>query len=406
MPYTIATLKNDAAARLHGTTINSIQNFYGLCNQAASDILLRIDPQETKRIVETPPIFNGVWDYAAPVDLKGNRVIDLRPQFTRYPNDVWTQSYNQAFDLTKNNMPFALQPDFTINFNTGLKSLRINSPNLTPGVVISYVNNVNSNGTWTAGGDASNIQQDQINFIVGGSSLSFDLSGVTGTGYLENTTLESVNIAEQINQATEFLYTFMPTALDFTSVEYRWGSDISNYYKVTQTMTQENTVFQNAWNLLDFPWLGAIVVGSPDPSNITYVRVTWNYTVGQPQTAVRLNGISSILPRVLEMEYYSKYMFRNALGAFKESVTSDTDIVNLDTEAYMIYLNRFLFLASQQKQGVDASIADGPFFNKEYEAGIARYTALYKSEVQKPASQYYTPTNNNYGRFMGRPWFF
>ena len=404
MAYTIARLKSDVAARLHGTTINSIQNFYGLCNSVASDILLRIDAQETKRIVETPPVFNGVWDYAIPVDLKGDRVIDIRPQFLRYPSDVWLQTYNQAFDLTKNNLPSSWQPQFTIVFNTAVKYIRISSPNLQPGVVLSQGDNPTSNGTWTAGGDANNLTVDNINFVNAGGSLKFDLDGITGTGYLENSTLEAVNLQEMINQAVQFVYTYLPTAADFNAIEFRWGSSPTDYYTASTTVTQENTVFQNAWNLLAFNWLGASTVGSPDVQNITYLRVTWNYDIGQAQTGVHLNGMSSIMGKILEMEYYSKYMFRDQAGTFKETVTSDTDVVNLDTEAYMIFVNRFLYLCAQQKQGADMGM-DYNFFNDEYEKGIARYTGLYKSEVQKPRSTYYQQPGNNYSGYLGR-WIF
>lgn len=402
MSYSIANLKNDVAARLHGTTVNAIQNFYGLCNAAASDILLRIDPQETKRLVETPPVFNGVWDYAVPTDLKGNRIIDIRPQFRRYPNDIWIQDYNQEFDLTKSGfLESSWQPTFTIEFNNFNKYIRLNSPNLIPGITVNLAESITDNGTWTVGGDASNLAVDNQNYIGGAGSLSFDLSGATGQGWLENSTMDTVNLSNQINQATGFLYTFLPTAADFNSVEYRWGSSSTDYYSVTVTTTQENTEFQNAWNLLAFEWLGASVTGSPDPSNITYIRVTWNYDVGQAQTAVHLNDITSALGTVLEMEYYSKFMFRDATtGAFKEKATSDLDLINLDTEAYMIYTNRFLFLAAQQKGGRDGS-SDVNYFNQEYEKGIARYTGLYKSEVQKPRNAYYVQPNSAYGQYLG-----
>ena len=215
-------------------------------------------------------------------------------------------------------------------------------------------------------------------------------------------TMGAQNLSDFLNQATQFLYTLLPTASGFSSVNLRWGSSSSNYYSVTTTVTQENTAFQNAWDLLAFAWLGASVVGSPDPTKITYLRVTWNYTGAQ--TAVHLNSLTSNMGRVLEMEYYSKYAFRDGVtGAFKEKVTSDTDIVNLDTETYNIFMNRFLYLACQQKQGLDALFGDQPFFEKEYEQGIARYQALYKSEVQKPRSNYYNlPQQGNYGNYMGR----
>lgn len=398
------------SAALHGTSLSNIQNFNGLVMRAASDILLRLDPQETKRTVETSAIFNGVWDYPIPTDLKGNKVIDIRPQFTRYPGDVWLQDYNQFFDMFKSGTgsPYggSNQPMFTMNYNQGLRSMRINSPNLPAGVVLNTASVVASNGTWTAGGDASNLQTDNVNFIAYGGSLSFDLAASGSSGYLENSTMDPLDLTNNLNQAVQFLYTYLPTASDFTSVQLRFGSSSSDYYQVSNTMTQEDTAFQNAWNLIDYPWLGATVVGSPDVTAINYIRVTWNYN-GTAQTAVRLNNITSTLGRILEMEYYSQYLFADAsTGAFKEQPTSDSDYINLGIEARMIFFNRCMYLACQQVQGADANMGDMAFYNKGYEEGIRQYMTMYRSEVQKPQSYYYAQNSNSYSRFIswwGKP---
>lgn len=399
MAYSITNLINDMQGAMHGTTINQVTNLYGIFNRAARDVVQAIDAQETKRIVLTgSPIFNGVWDYPIPPDLKGNKVIDLRPQWLRLPGDKWLQDYNQQFDMLKNNSG---QPDFTINFNTSIKSLRINSPNLISGVTLNQVDGITSNGTWAVGGGASNLRVDNQNFVTGAASLAFDLAAGPTTAYLENSTMGTNNIASQINQATLFLYTYFPVASGITSVELRWGSSSSDYYAVTTTQTQQSTVFQNAWDLLSFNWYGATVVGAPNPANITYLRVTWNYD-GVAQTAVRLDAIQSIVGRFLELEYYSKFLFRNSItGAYQETVTSDSDLVNLDTDSYNIFYNRVMYLAAQQVQGIDMTFGDGPFFEKEYLQGVQRYKAMYKSEVQKPRTNYYVPSGPGYDQYFG-----
>ena len=86
---------------LHGTTLNQIQDIYGVFYRAARQVLADIDPQETICIETTNPIFSGVWDYPVPVDLKGNKIIDIAPQINRLPSQIANQSYNQQFDTTK-----------------------------------------------------------------------------------------------------------------------------------------------------------------------------------------------------------------------------------------------------------------------------------------------------------------
>src|ERR1017187_7061506 len=124
--YSILDLTNDLAGVLHGTTNNQIQNLDGVINRAARQLLLDLDPQETKRTVEfVAPIFNTVFDYPIATDVKGNKLIDIFPQVQRIPQNIWSQQYNQAFDVMKQNI-FSMTNMFTMNFNSSLKTIRIN----------------------------------------------------------------------------------------------------------------------------------------------------------------------------------------------------------------------------------------------------------------------------------------
>ncbi|HXB13123.1 MAG TPA: hypothetical protein VNZ45_14140, partial [Bacteroidia bacterium] len=101
MAYSVTTVLNDLSGVVHGTTINKIPNVYGILNRAARAVLLDVDPKETQRIVSLNQVFNDVFDYPAPSDLKGDRLIDLRPQAGRNPSDIFTQGYAQDFDANK-----------------------------------------------------------------------------------------------------------------------------------------------------------------------------------------------------------------------------------------------------------------------------------------------------------------
>lgn len=404
MPYTVQTLKSDLVGSLHGTTSNQVTNLNGVINRSARQLLLDLDPQETKRIIPfVTPIYNQVFDYAVPVDLKGNKIIDIRPQTVRYLSDVFLQQYNQAFDLLK---AWTFQPNFTINFNTGLKTIRIDAPNIIPGVSVNQAASITGNGTWAVGGNASNLTVDSINYITGGGSLSFDLAagGAGSTGYLECTGMTAVNLLTLLNQGVFFLESYLPTGTVFSNIELRWGSSSSNYWKKSATVTQQNTAFANGWNLIQEPWSSATKVGSPNSASTSYLRVTWTYD-GTAQTAVRLNNIVAQLGVIMECEYYSKYMFRDAsTGAFQETVTDDGNLINLDTESYNLLFNLVGFFAVQQQQGLDALFYDGNFFGQEYQKSLERYKAMYKSEIQKPQSIYYRQPKPGYGKFFGRSW--
>lgn len=397
--YNVQQAKNDLAGVLHGTQLNVIQNLNGIFNRAARTLLLDVDAQETKRTVEfVNPIFNGVFDYPIAADVKGNKLIDIFPQVQRIPRDIWTQAYNQAFDVAKQNI-YASANMFTMNFNTGIKTIRINAPFLNAPVVIDQIEAIATNGTWVTGGTASNLSANNSNFVQGAGSLQFDIT--TGAGWLENSTLFPVNLSQVVNQAYLFTNTYVPVGTNLTSVNLRFGSSSTNYYTATVTMNQQSLAFQNGWNLDQFIWSNMSVVGSPNPSAITYARITLNVT--EAMTGCLINGLDSILGTILSYEYYSKYMFRDAItGAFQETVTDDSNLINLDTESYNLLFNLVAFYAVQQQQGLDAMFYDGNFFGQQYQDGLAKYKALYKSELQKPQSSYYGMPPRGYNRVIGR----
>lgn len=399
MPYNVQTLKNDLTGVLHGTTVNQIQNLNGLINRAARQLLLDVDPQETKRILEfIGPIFNTVFDYPIAADVKGNKIVDIRPQVRRLPVDIWSQAYNQAFDVWKQNV-FTLANMFTLNFNTGVKTLRIAAPFLNPPIIVNQADDTDDNGTWATGGTASGLVDNNVNFVQGAGSLQFN--GTIGAAYIENSTMTAVDLTAHLNQSSFFVYVYVPTGSNLTSVNLRWGSSTANYYTSTVTQNQNGVAFVNGWNLCQFVWSTASTVGSPSVTAINYTRVTLNLT--STATACLVNGVNSILGSILEYEYYSKYLFRDAsTGTFQETVTDDSNLINLDTESYNLLFNKVAEFAVQQQQGLDATFYDGTFFRGEYDAGVLRYKAMYKSEVQKPQSTYYPMPNTSNSRFVGR----
>jgi len=393
MSYTITNIKSELSGVLHGTTTNQITGLDNLIYRAARDVLLDVDPNETIRIVPiTNSVFNSIYDYSAPDDLKGNGVIDIRPQVNRQGTDIWTQAYNQAFDVNKLT---SYSDNFTINWDSSVKTIRINAPSLTSPIQINTCDSLTNNGTWAVTSNATDLVADSVNYVSSSGSLQFDLTAdtpvlpaTTVTGYIENSTMTSVDLSDWLNQGTIFLYTFLPTGSVFSNVNLRWGSSATNYYSVDATTTQAGTTFQNGWNLLQFNWSGATVTGSPDSSAINYIRVTWTYD-GTAQTAVRLDQITAALGTILEIEYYSKFLFRTSAGTWQETVTDDTNIINLDTESYNLLVYKVAQLAVQQQQGIDAAGYDGKFFKEEYDSRLERYYYLYKSQKQKPSGYYY-----------------
>lgn len=400
MAYNIQTVTADLGAVLHGTNTSKIQGLFNLYNRAGRQLLLDIDPIETERkVLTTTPLFASIWDYACPNDLKSNRIIDISPQYYRTVADYISQTYQQPFDFGKN---FFNDPSlFTIQWNNAIKTIRINDSTLPAAVVIDSCDQTTG---WTASGAAGNIQINNVNYASGAGSVQFDIAGGSNPtiGALFNNEPYQLNLSAQLNQGSLFYYIYFPSVTGITSLNIRWGSSSSNYYSRTAVVTNEGNSFAVGWNLIRADWLGATVVGSPNDQAIDYIYIGVT-TDGTAFTGICIDNIVSVMGLYRTVKYYSKYLFRDAItGGFQETVTSSSNLINLDTDSYNLFFNLVAFYATQQIQGLDAMFFDSNFFGQEYLKGKQRYTALTKSEVEKPHQPYYVPQKGGYSQYLGR----
>jgi len=400
---TINDVENEMIGMLHGTTLSQIQNIYGVFNRAARRVVGLVDPQETKVLYQFGSVFQGVFDYPCPVDLKGNRVIDFYPQANRQVTDNYAQKYNKDFDLWKNYTDYT---SFTPRYNSGLRTLRINAVNLIPGVQLNDAAATNDNGLWVAGSNVSNLQTSDQFFTDGvSSSVAFTLNqtGISTTANVYNATMQTQNLTQNyFNNDNEFFWIYLPNASAITSVDYQFGSSNTAYYDSGAiTTTSLGAAFQNGWNLIQVPWPNFSIHGSPANAAINYINLSITYN-GTIQNGVCINQFYSRTPTLFMLNYYSKFLFRDGTtGIFKEKVTSSSDYVNLDTDGLNMFIWASFAAAVQQQQGLDAMFADGPDAETNFQAEVAQYKAKYKGEVTKPQSRYYNQRQTSYRKYFG-----
>jgi hypothetical protein len=398
--YNVTTLLNDLGSVIHGTKTSKVPNIYGHINRAARQILLDVDPKETQRIVSLPQVFNSVFDYASPVDLKGDRFIDLRPQAGRGPSDIFYQKYAQSFDANK--LMGASNAIYT-QWNTGVKTLRIEAPTLKAPITLSDTSTITG---WTATSGAQNISLDATYNVAGGGAIQFDLAAGSSTGSIQISTLNSVDLTGHVSIDNLFAWVYMPTGSAITSLNFKWGSDYTaNYYTLTVSTTQQGTVFQNGWNLIALPWVTATKVGTPVVTTYKAIQLTVAYN-SILQTGFKLCNLTSNTGYIFELQYYSKYLFRDpSTNAFQESLVDATDnvkIINLDTESYNLLFNKTAYFIAQALQGSDASY-DATLWDAEYSSCLKGYKGLNPSEASTKGESYYTIPRNGYGS-SNRPW--
>ena len=381
MSTSILDFKVRLQSKIHGKSLNKIQDIEGLIFEAAGNLLGKIDPQETIRISQIEnALYDNVFDYVIPPDLKKDKVIDIRPQANRSPSSNFNLAGGEQFDQYKTNNSFAIRN------NTGVRTLRI-SKALTAGLEVEGCDSLTDNGTWTAGGNGTSLEADSLNKITSSGSLRFNISASGATAYIENSTIASIDLSNIKDAGALFVWVYIPSVTIISAVDLRWGSSSSNYYSRSVTSSHDNTSFIVGWNLLRFDWDGSTETGTPDEAAIDYVRVTLTYN-GTAVNSVRVDSITAKLGSIFEIEYFSTYLFRSLAGTWKEKPTLDTDLINLDMDAANLLLYETAELIAQELQGEDSSFDLNYWINKKQDVWKT-YQINNKSQAQKKRLDYY-----------------
>jgi hypothetical protein len=158
-------------------------------------------------------------------------------------------------------------------------------------------------------------------------------------------------------------------------------------------------VFQNGWNILRFDWQTATEVGVPDATAIDTAVVNIEYD-GTATTGVLVDNLSAVKGLAYQIVYYSKFLFRDAnTGAFQETVTDDSNIINLDVDSYNLLFNLCAYYAAQQQQGGNSAF-DVTYFLNEYQTHLKNYVAKIKSQTIAPMNTYYRMPRRNVVRIL------
>lgn len=359
-----------------------------ISNRAVRFVLGDMDLRSHKRnSVLAPNLFNDVYDYTAPSDLKQDALIDIRRQVKRAAFEKFFLIDETEFDRKKGLREYVVaikDDDFT-------KILKIDGVEGNVKAVIHNCNSVTGNGTWAVGADASNITADTSNFITGSASLNFDMAKGAATGYIELTGASQVDLTSHDEKGSIFVWVFIPDVSDaqgdtVTNFILRWGNDSSNYWHRTVTATNEGLSFVDGWNLLRFDWNGATEVGTVDPETIDYLRLTVTKSTSlEADTDWRVDDIVSRVGEIYNVVYYTKFGWQDSSGTYLEESSATTDLVIADTDEIEIIANKAAEFAAQELKEKD----EVAYFKGEYNSFRKRYQSMYPTERMKRQQVYF-----------------
>ena len=375
----ISDLKNGLSGMLHGGTLNRVRSIDLALERAANTLLLKIDPLDTIRLTAlTNTVHDDIYDYPLPSDFK--KIIDLYPQADRASHDISVRRYSQRFDLTKG----IKGKTISIEASEGSKNLRVNWRSR-GGKTLHQMNDYDDNGTWTAVGSATGIEQDTITKRSGSGSVRFDL--VATADGIQNTTMSVVDMTDEDEVADIYVWIYFPIITNLTSVQAVWGNDLTAKYwtSVVQTAQADGSAFKTGWNLFKFPWGTATETGTVAPATIDSFKLIFN-TAGVIIN-IRVDNIIFSIGKAFDIKYYSKFLLKNSSGTWITRTTSDNDTIVLDNDAIQLYQLESLIACAQQVEGEDSTF-DLNFAKGELDILYRKYLRENPSQAVKIVENY------------------
>jgi len=354
------------------------------CNDSVRDVLSEVDLRTARRKYSlVPNLFSKEYEYVCPTDLKATALIDIIQQARRE---------DKEFNLvpSQNFRVKAYDGDVSFDDYNGTRLLLINSLVNDKSVVLSELDSTTSGGgTWTATGDATNLEADTDDYYNGNGSLRFGLgSGGATTAGIKNTTLSVFDFANYLNgNGAIFVWAKINSISDLTSFTLKIGSDTSNYYSKTVTVKNDGTAFIAGWNLLRFDMSSLTTTGTPVKTSFKYVEIFMNKaTTKINETYYKFDYIVAKVGKNAELEYYSKYGWQSSSGAYKENSTTGSDYVVADTDEYNLIVKKAVSNAKRELNYPEGEIVDA---DKEYEKAKMTYVFNNPSEAKIIGTQYY-----------------
>jgi hypothetical protein len=341
--YTRTTLLAVARRKISGTIADS--DAQACCNDAVREVLSDADLRSAKRkSALSPNLFDDVFDYTLPTDLKRNAIVDIRPQIQRGRFDDWRMTTEEEFDRLKEDNRLDQWGDpiklgrsqwlgdsiCAISDDDMVRKLKISRPIDDKATTIDTLDAV---GNWVVMGDGTNLTKDSDDYVKGSASLNWDISAVGGTtAGIYNESVAQFDITDYLTGSV-FVWAYITSATYLTNFILRLGSSSSAYYSITITTNNEGTAFYAGWNLLRFDLANRVATGTVDEDTCDYVAIYMTKNALKiSETDYRFDSIVLRKGDHYELVYYSKYGWQSSTGTFLENSTADGDYLNLDTD--------------------------------------------------------------------------
>jgi hypothetical protein len=338
------SLKNNIATMISGTLEDDDLDI--IVNRAVREVVSDSDLRSCiRRAALSPNLFDEIYQYAAPSDLKGDKIIDIKPQVNRFRNDYWRKTTAEEFDRYKQDLRTdGIGDPIRTNQNNwnGESIMAVQDSDVVKKVLLSRpidddsisLDPLTTVGSWVLFGDGENVTSDSANYVKGSASVNWDISSAGGTtAGIQNSAIPSTDISAYLSEGSIFVWAYLSSKTNVTNFIIRVGSSSTVYNSITITTNNEGTAFVNGWNLLRFDLVNKVLTGTPTNTAITYAALYMTKDAGKvSETDYRFNWLVLKKGEHFDLVYYSKYGWQSVAGSYLENSTIDTDYVNADTD--------------------------------------------------------------------------
>jgi len=373
--YQYSTLLSDVNAKIKGKS-GILISAVSTLNQGVRQVLSELDLVSNRRRSQlTPNLFSGLFEYAAPTDLKGYGIITVQDQTFSHARDWSLVPFEQFMRRQDGNT-------IAISDYDGVRKVLLNTDNQDSKTTVSNMDALTSGGgTWGPFGDvtAGEVYQDKDNFVAGSGSIRFNINAAAGTtAGIVNSTLTSSDMSEYFLQNGQaFIWVYITSTTNLTNFILRLGSSASAYNSKTSTTQADGTAFASGWNLLRFDLSSVTLTGVPVNTAITYCAIYMTKTAAKvSETAYRFDFLVLRRGQVNNLYYYSSFGWQTSAGVYLRNSTASSDLLNADEQEYEIILAKCAELAAEETDETTVS-----------EKMASRYKTLVKEYKMNHASE-------------------
>lgn len=352
-------------------------------NAGVRDVLSDVDIRSSiRRSALAPNMFDEVYQYTCPTDLKADKIIDVQPQKGRGRFDQWDLLTEEEFDRRKSDRREDEYGD-EINFkdnSMGDNIVAILTRDMVRKILLSrlvddheiVIADFDAVGDWVLYGDGTNLTADLDNYIKGSGAINWDISAAGGvTAGIYNDDLDAFDISDYKSLGSVFVWAYITSATNLTNFILRIGSSSTVYYTITITTNNEGNAFEAGWNLLRFDFANKVATGTPTDTAITYVALYMTKDGAKiSETDYRFDWLTMKRGENYWLKYYSKYLWQSNAAVWIENSTATTDYVNADTDEIELIQTK---IAERLQRYVLKDSKEADVRKREYEEKKQKY---------------------------------